>query len=113
MWSSHWYAGVAARAALFLRGRKPELARTYEKSALRAMEFAEREWSKLENPSRKDGGVVDERNMAAAELYRLTGEERWNRIFLETTAFLDAGADLFQWPLHSQGDNARGPIEPV
>lgn len=106
IWSSHWYAGVAARAALFLKARKPELARTYEQSALRAMVYAEKHWPELGEPKAKVNGVVDQRNMAALELYRLTGEALYHRIFLETTAFKDAEANLFKWPVHNQADAA-------
>lgn len=106
LWSSHWYASVAAQAACFLRDRKPELAGVYEESALRAMRFAEAEWSRLGEPEKKDGGVVDTRNVAAAEVYRLTGDKRWHRVFLETTVFGDPNAELFKWPEHEQRDAA-------
>ena len=106
VWSSHCYAGVAARAARWLEARKPALAAAYRQSAVRAMEFAEREWPTLGKPKPTDGGVVDTRNMAAAELYRLTGDEPWHRVFLETTAFRDPKADLFKWPKHNQRDAA-------
>jgi arylsulfatase A-like enzyme len=35
VWSSHWYAGVAARAALVLREIQPERSQIYRSSALR------------------------------------------------------------------------------
>jgi endoglucanase len=111
LWSSHWYASVAAQAARFLRDRKPEMAEIYEESALRAMRFAEAEWSRLGDPKRKDGGVVDTRNVAAAELFRLTGDERWHHVFLETTAFGDPDAELFKWPEHEQRDAAWAYVQ--
>ena len=106
VWSSHWYAGVAARAALVLREIRPDLSQVYRDSALRAMEFAEQHWAELGEPKPADGGVIDQRNMAAAELFRLTGEERWHRVFVATTVFRDRKALLFEWPKHNQRDNA-------
>ncbi len=106
IWSSHWYAGAAARAATVLRSLASDVASVYTDSAVRAMEYAERRWPELGQPNVKGGGVVDTRNMAAAALYRLTGDERWHRVFLETTAFTDPKADVFKWPTHEQRDSA-------
>lgn len=104
-WSSCIYAGVAARAAWVLGRLNPELAQTYRASALRAMEWAEKQWAAL-------GGeglpfqVRDERNLAALELFRLTGESRWHAIFLEQTVFTDPKAVLCIWKKHDQRDAA-------
>ncbi len=122
IWSSHIYAATAAKAAWWLREGRPragarraerrgregrwQLSRVYEQSALRAMEYAERHWKELGPPKAMVGGVIDMRNLAAAELYRLTGDERWNRVFLETTVFTDPAADLYEWPEHEQRDAA-------
>ena len=106
VWSSHWYAGVAARAALVLREFRSDLSQVYRDSALRAMEFAERHWAELGEPKPAVDGVIDQRNMAAAELFRLTGDQRWHRVFLATTVFQDANSQLFEWPKHNQRDNA-------
>ena len=122
IWSSHSYAAAAAKAAWWLRQGRPRngrrraerrgrrgrwaLSRAYEQSALRAMEYAERHWGELGEPKPMVGGVIDMRNLAAAELYRLTGDERWNQVFLETTVFTDPDADLFKWPEHEQRDAA-------
>jgi endoglucanase len=101
VWSSYEYAGVAARAAWVLQPLDAALAAAYRDSALRAMEWAEREL-----PNRADRNdphqVRDARNLAAAELYRLTGDERWNRLFLDTTIFTDPQADLFIWQQQEQ-----------
>ena len=43
VWSSYWYAGTAANAARFLEPIDPERAEIYQKSALRAMAWAEDE----------------------------------------------------------------------
>jgi endoglucanase len=106
VWSSHCYAATAAQAAGVLGRWRPELAQVYRDSALRAMEYAEKHWPELGEPKAKDGGVVDARNLAAAELFRLTGDERWHQVFLSTTAFRDPKADLFLWPKHNQRDSA-------
>jgi endoglucanase len=105
VWSSYLYAGVAARAARVVAPHKPELAKAYRESALRAMAWAEREL-----PSRADKkdphAVRDARNLAAAELFRLTGEARWHDLFLQTTAFNRPDAELNVWQDHDQSDAA-------
>src|SRR5690606_9725006 len=106
IWSSHWYAGAAARAALLLGDSHPDLAHEYERSALAAMEYAERRWPELGEPEAKAGGVIDARNLAAAELYRLTGEERWHDVFRSTTVFVDPDARLSRWPEFDQAEAA-------
>jgi endoglucanase len=106
VWSSHWYAGVAARAAYWLQSRAPERAAVYRDSALRAMEYAEKHWADLGEIKPRTDSVADLRNLAAIELFRLTGDERLHQLFLKTTAFRDPKADLFVWQKHSQGDAA-------
>jgi len=106
VWSSYWYAATAARAARWLETREPVQAKTYRESALRAADWAELELPKLGGVEPHEGGVGDLRNLAAAELYRLTGKERWNTVFLATTVFTEASASLYQWPKHNQRDNA-------
>jgi len=105
VWSSYVYAGVAARAAYVLRELDPERAEVYEESALRAMRWAEDELPRREG---KDDPhqVRDARNLAAVELYRLTGDEEWHELFLETTMFDDAQAMLALWQSHEQKDAA-------
>ena len=104
-WSSYVYAGVAARAAGVLQGLNAELAGRYRESALAALRWAE---AKL--PERAGKGdrhtLQDDRNLAAAELYRLTGDEGWHRLFLQTTAFTDPQAPLYEWQHHEQRDAA-------
>ena len=106
VWSSYWYAGVAARAALVLGSLDKGRARVYAVSAAKAAEWAERHLPALGEVKDHDGGVRDLRNMAAAEMFRLTGSGRWHRVFLETTVFTDPGVELFKWPEHNQRDNA-------
>lgn len=112
-WSSYVYAGVAARAAGLLQGRNDALAEAYRSSALAAMEWAEKEypvWLKDPNVNRSDWkvevNVRDARNLAAAEVYRLTGDNRWHTIFLSTTVFKDPESMLFQFKHHDQTEAA-------
>ncbi len=103
VWSSHLYAGVAARAAHWLEARAPDRAQVYRESALAAMLWAEEHFDReAEYPH----AVNDDRNLAAAELFRLTGEARWHELFLATTAFTDAKAELYLWQHHEQRDAA-------
>jgi endoglucanase len=94
IFSSYFYAGVAARAALWLQPRHSELAGRYRASALRAMRWAEGDREREEKTylMAKHPAVGDLRNFAAAELFRLTGEPEWNRLFLDTTLFKTADA---------------------
>jgi endoglucanase len=108
-WSSYEYAGVAARAARVLRPTRPALADGYLASALRAMEWAEQELrarssAEPPRPLPDPHAVNDSRNLAAAELFRTTGDGRWNRLFLETTAFTDPRAEIFVYQDHEQRD---------
>lgn len=111
VWSSHLYAGVAARAARLLRASEPDLARTYERSAVAAMEYAEARWPKLGEPRAQFDGIIDARNLAAIELYRLTGDQQWHDVFLSTTVFVDPTARLARWPDFNQADAAWVYVE--
>ncbi|MEA5463733.1 glycoside hydrolase family 9 protein [Leptothoe sp. PORK10 BA2] len=108
IWSSYMYANVAARAAYVLAAYDQTLANTYQESAIRAMNWANAELAK--QPEDPDfflySMVHDERNLAAAELYRLTGDEQWHRIFLDTTVFTNADAPLKEWDNHNHSDAA-------
>ncbi len=103
IWSSHLYAGVSARAAHWLESRNPDLARLYSESAALAMRWAEDHF-----PERKEypHAVNDDRNLAAAEMFRLTGHPQWHEVFLATTAFKDPEAVLFLWQHHEQREAA-------
>ncbi|MFP4056765.1 MAG: glycoside hydrolase family 9 protein [Candidatus Brocadiia bacterium] len=105
IWSSYVYAGVAARAAHWLMPRHHELWDLYQESALRAMRWAEKE---LEAAGERQFPIEvrDARNLAAIELYRLTGEARWRDLFLATTFFKEPEAPLWEWRSHDQRDAA-------
>lgn len=109
VFSSWVYAGVSARAARWLAGRDEKRAAVWRESALRAMDWAEgdRERSERDNLMGKHPALRDVRNYAAAELFCLTGELRWNDIFLATTLFKDGpGAVPVNWDSLDQGDAA-------
>ena len=119
-WSSFYYAGVAAKAAYVLKSLGHErLAQTYQDSAMRAMNWAERDYaqrgqrarsyrSKGVDIKRMDDhiDVSDKRNQAAAELFRLTGAARWHQVFLQTTQLNQANAQLYVWKSHEQREAA-------
>lgn len=100
-WSSFLYAGVAARAANWLRSRDPKLAQSYQESALRAFNYGERE--KGNKPTKE---VRDARNLAAVEFLRLTGDPKWHQIFLEATVFQDPKKDSIVWDEYDQREAA-------
>ncbi|MEM8613620.1 MAG: PA14 domain-containing protein, partial [Cyanobacteria bacterium P01_H01_bin.105] len=99
IWSSYFYSGVAARAAHVLTDYDPALAQTYQESALRAMNWANAELSK--QPNDRYNEIYDQRNLAAAELYRLTGEQQWHDLFLETTVYTDPNVAPSVWQSHN------------
>lgn len=109
VWSSYVYAGVAARAAGVLEKYDKKLAEEYQQSALKAMDWAEKRYpsyQKEKHDKKSYHAVEDSRNLAAAELFKLTGDNKWNDIFLETTAFKKPNIDLFVWEDHDQRDAA-------
>jgi len=98
-WSSFIYAGIAARLAGVLERYDGGLAATYRESAVRAMDWAENEWARIrEQPEVKARWeIVDDRNLAAIELYRLTDEPRWLEVFMEDTVLEAERPELFSW----------------
>jgi endoglucanase len=101
IWSSYIYAGVATRAAYILADIDGAVSDVYRESGIRAMEWAERIYRKGISDTYKNE-VRDQRNLAAAELFRLTGDSKWNTIFLETTVFTRPGMSLYIWKDHEQ-----------
>ena len=112
-WSSYVYAGNAAQAAHWLGSRDASLSQVYRDSALRAMQWGESEYARLQKAAdwsqiRQDARnqLRDERNLAAAELFRLTSDDRWQQLFLTTTKFTDPNAELAVWQSHDQTEAA-------
>lgn len=86
--SSYIYAGIAARAARVLAAYDPAEAATYRVSALKAMAWAEADRAKRQSAgtwAKLPGDVTEDRNLAAVEVYTLTNDPRWQRVFLEDT----------------------------
>ena len=105
MWSTYQYAATAAQAASVLQNLNAKKADAYQESALRAMFYAERQYSGA--PKKEQlFQVSDARNLAALELWRLTGQNRWHRLFLETTAFTTEDQRLARWGKFNQTDAA-------
>ena len=102
IWSSYFYANVATRAAYVLQNYDEALAQTYQDSAIRAMNWAEAELAKKTEEQYEI--VHSNRNLAAAELYRLTGDDKWHQIFLDTTVFKNADASISP---HSHSDQSH------
>ncbi len=109
VFSSYVYAGVAARAARWLARGDAQRAAVYRESALKAMQWAEtdREREEKDYLMAKHPAVCDARNYAAAELFCLTGEAKWNELFLTTTLFRKPGATItMNWDSLDQADSA-------
>jgi len=107
--ASYMYAGSAARAARWLIARSPEKSAVYRESSLQAMNWAEhdREREEREYLMAKHPGIRDVRNFAAAELFWLTGDSKWNTLFLETTPYKNsAGPIEYTWDSLDQADCA-------
>jgi endoglucanase len=86
---------------------------------VKAMSWAERDYAqrRRRGASYRSNGVEiecmddrhqvrDMRNYAAAELFCLTADERWHRVFLETTKLNQPGAQLSVWRSHGQREAA-------
>ncbi len=102
-WSSFYYAATAAQAARVLRERDAKLADVYLQSALRAMR-----WAEAALPARADKKdhhlLHDSRNLAAIELFRVTGDPAWHELFKQTTVFSDPKNETESWAKHDQRD---------
>ena len=86
-----------------LRVYDRELAAEYEKTAIAAMEYVENRQlqGKLEG---YDTRVAEARNLAAVNLYVLTGDERWHGIYKQTGAFTKAQGRTSKWQQFDQGE---------
>ena len=109
LWSSYYYAEVAACAARVLAPYDAKRAAIYRESAVKAARWGESEYAK-----RRANGTLaklrweakDDRNYAALQLYITTGDKRWHDIFLENTCLTDPRASVFAWGDHVQRDAA-------
>ncbi|MBN1384546.1 MAG: glycoside hydrolase family 9 protein [Elusimicrobia bacterium] len=94
IWSSCLYAGAAVRLARYLKSRKPELSEEYFRSALKAMQWAEKNY--INNKYLWWYEIREARNYAASELYRYTGDEIWHDIFKKTCVLRNPNMALIQ-----------------
>lgn len=105
IWGSYVFAGDAARMAHLL-GKlegQDELAASYRQQAVRAFDFAEDKWKEgVHDPMPFE--IRDSRNLAAAELFRLTGEPSYHEIFHKTLAIKKPKQPLAKWG--TRKDNA-------
>ncbi|MCQ2445921.1 MAG: glycoside hydrolase family 9 protein [Clostridia bacterium] len=86
-WSAYYYTAAAARAAYALRRSDRNLADVYEESAVRAFDWAEKEYAeKLASEGhswtrRAKAGAIRQRELAAVDLFRLTGRKDCDEIY--------------------------------
>jgi endoglucanase len=86
------YVADGARAAHWFQSNKlPQLAQEYIQSILKAFEWAE----KSKTIDSLGGGSKDARCLAAAELFRLTGEQKYHDMFLDATRFKDPNSPFY------------------
>ena len=104
VWSSYLYAGVAARASEIVRPFDQVRADNYLQSAFKAMSWAEQQLPR--RPDDDPHQVNDARNLAAAELYKATGQDKWHQLFLKTTVFTDPDTGVFKYLFYDQADAA-------
>ena len=90
-WSTFIYAGAAARVAVYLQDVDPERAQSYRDSALAAAGWA------AEQPAEPDpdaaAAVADQRMVAAAALFRLTGDPTWETAMAEVAGLVAGPVD--------------------
>ncbi|HCE46218.1 MAG TPA: hypothetical protein DET40_21955 [Lentisphaeria bacterium] len=108
---SWFYASVAARAAKVLKPIKPELAKVYEDSAVKAFNWAEADYAKRTadgtlSKLKEVWVATDARNLSALILYDITGDKKYHDVFLQSTCLKDPKADVFWWGKHVQCDAA-------
>jgi endoglucanase len=90
--SSYVYAGLAAQAAKVLATYDAERSKGYADSATRAFAWAENH--RREGPADAAQSVSEQRLVALAALYRLTGESRYQDAFVADGPFTGGTVDL-------------------
>ncbi|MCS6823182.1 MAG: glycoside hydrolase family 9 protein [Cytophagaceae bacterium] len=86
VYSSFEFAATAARVAYwFSLNNRVEKSEEYKNAALKAYTWADSAFAA--NPDFHKREARDSKNLAAAELFRLTGEAKFNNAFLETTVY--------------------------
>ena len=92
VWSTWEYAASAAKLARALGAYDPSAVAGWTESALRAMAWAE---ARVPAGAAFDATLRTSQNLAAAELYALTGEARWADLYAATTVY--DGRTGVQW----------------
>ncbi len=105
------YAGVGGRLSRLLEPYDASLAKDYRDSAVKAFAFAEQDFAKDKaagkTASRENTWqAIDDRNLAALELYRLTGDQDYHELFLQDSVLTEDQPNLFQYGTHVQRDHA-------
>jgi endoglucanase len=103
------YAAVAGRAAKVLKLIKPELARIYQDSAIRAFNWAEEELARKRNAGealekKNYWDAFDARNLSSLVLYDITGEKRFHEVFRQDTCLKAPGSEVVAWGWNIQAD---------
>ena len=96
--STYQYAASAARMAFLLKDIDADKSAIYRKSAIKAFNWGETVYGKYKDSK----SVYDHRNHTALQLYRVTGKEKWHKIFLDTTILKIEDDELFRWQWHDQ-----------
>jgi endoglucanase len=89
VWSTWEYASGAAKIANILKVYDSAAVQGWTDSAIAAMEWAE---ARVPSGADYDSTLNNARNLAAVELFNLTGDEQWHDVFKDTTAY--GGPDL-------------------
>jgi endoglucanase len=104
--SAYRYAATAAKAAFwFQQNNNPQKSKLYKNSALKAYRWAEQKVAEGDPEYSSGSGfnfTVDKRNLAAAELFRLTDADSIHNVFLATTVYTSAKNKLEAWNSYSQ-----------
>ena len=108
-WSSYIYTNVAARAACLLRPFDSERASGLGQSALRAWAWAEsnkKDYETRYGQHPRWNKIIDERNLAALELLRLTGDQKWHEHFAEDSVLTESKGTTDRSQIGRQRDAA-------
>jgi endoglucanase len=94
-WSSYKFAASAAKAYALVKPYDSARADGYLSAAIKAMN-----WASANTPAYAANNIEVKisKNLAAAELYKATADEKWNKVYLSTTVY---GNDpLIEWNEH-------------
>jgi endoglucanase len=109
--ASWYYAAAAARLARLLEPYDAKRAGTIRESGVRAFAFGQKDYARDRSAgltAGRDGTwqALDDRNLAALELYRLTREPKYHEVYLEDSVLKEAKPELFAWGKHVQREQA-------